>query len=143
MSKISLDQNLIYKKFILQLMKDGKRAKSEKIFERLLLEMSLRGFSPLPTIILAINNTKPLVEIRNIKIRGNLYAIPFPLSLKRQLTYAIRNLIKSNTTKNSFIKSLAEDIIKSSQGASESVKKTNLLHKLARQNRLFTHYRWF
>jgi ribosomal protein S7 len=124
-------------------MKDGKRAKAEKIFEKLLLELSLRGFSPLPTIFLAINNIKPLVEIRNVKIRGNLYSIPFPLSLRRQLTFSIRNLVKSNTTKKSFIKNVAEEIIKSSQGTSESVKRTNILHKLARQNRLFTHYRWF
>jgi ribosomal protein S7 len=124
-------------------MKDGKRAKAEKIFEELLLEISLKGYSPLPTILLAINNIKPLVEIRNVKIRGNLYSIPFPLSLRRQLTFSIRNLVKSNTTKSSFVKSVAEEIIKSSQGVSESVKKTNSLHKLARQNRLFTHYRWF
>ena len=108
-----------------------------------MLELSLRGYSPLPTIVLAINNIKPLVEIRNVKIRGNLYSIPFPLSLKRQLTFSIRNLVKYNTAKKPFVKSIAEEIIKSSQGTSESVKKTNLLHKLARQNRLFTHYRWF
>jgi ribosomal protein S7 len=143
MSKNSLEKSLIYKKFILQLMKNGRRAKAEKIFAELLLELSLRGYSPLPTIILAINNIKPLVEIRNVKIRGNLYAIPFPLSLKRQLTFSIRNLVKFSGTKNSFIKNIADEVIKSSEGASESVKKTNHLHKLARQNKLFTHYRWF
>jgi ribosomal protein S7 len=136
-------KTLIYKKFILQLMKNGKRSKAEKIFDSLLLELSLRGYSPLPTIVLAINNTKPLVEIRNVKIRGNLYAIPFPLSLSRQLTFSIRNLVKSTGSKKSFIKSLADELIKSSEGTSESVKKTNNLHKLARQNKLFTHYRWF
>jgi ribosomal protein S7 len=76
-------------------------------------------------------------------IRGNLYAIPFPLSLKRQLTFSIRNLIKSSGGKNTFIKNIVDEIIKSSEGASESVKKTNYLHKLARQNKLFSHYRWF
>jgi ribosomal protein S7 len=136
-------KTLIYKKFILQLMKNGKRSKAEKIFASLLLELSLRGYSPLPTIVLAINNIKPLVEIRNVKIRGNLYAIPFPLSLSRQLTFSIRSLVKSTGSKKSFIKSLADELIKSSEGTSESVKKTNNLHKLARQNKLFTHYRWF
>ena len=124
-------------------MKDGERAKAEKFFAGLLLELSLRGYSPLPTIILAINNTKPLVEIRNVKIRGNLYAIPFPLSLKRQLTFSIKTLVKFSGSKKSLIKSVADEIIKSSEGMSESVKKANNLHKLARQNKLFTHYRWF
>jgi ribosomal protein S7 len=124
-------------------MKNGERAKAEKIFAALLLELSLRGHSPLHTIVLAINNIKPLVEIRNVKIRGNLYAIPFPLSLKRQLTFSIRNLIKSSGGKNTFIKNIVDEIVKSSEGVSESVKKTNHLHKLARQNKLFSHYRWF
>jgi ribosomal protein S7 len=122
-------------------MKAGKKVKAEKLFERLLLEISSRGFSPLPTIILAINNVKPLVEIRNVKIRGNLYSIPFPLTLKRQLTFSIRNLI--NSSKTNVIKNVSEEIIKASQGTGDIVKKTNALHKLARQNRLFTHYRWF
>ena len=94
-------------------MRSGKRVKAEKIFVGLLFELSLRGYSPLSTIILAINNTKPLIEIRNVKIRGNLYAVPFPLSLKRQLTFSIRNFVKSNVSKTSFIKSIAEEIIKS------------------------------
>jgi ribosomal protein S7 len=142
MSKLAvLNQKFIYKKFILQFMKAGKKVKAEKLFERLLLEISSRGFSPLPTIILAINNVKPLVEIRNVKIRGNLYSIPFPLTLKRQLTFSIRNLI--NSSKTNVIKNVSEEIIKASQGTGDIVKKTNALHKLARQNRLFTHYRWF
>ena len=105
-------KTLIYKKFILQLMKNGKRSKAEKIFAGLLLELSLRGYSPLPTIILAINNIKPLVEIRNVKIRGNLYAIPFPLSLKRQLTFAIRSLVKFSGSKKALIKGIADELIK-------------------------------
>jgi len=137
----TLSQKFVYRKFILQFMKNGEKVKAEKIFEKLLLEISLRGFSPLPTIILAINNVKPLVEIRNVKIRGNLYSIPFPLTLKRQLTFAIKNLVGSS--KSNIVKSVSEEIIKASQGVGENVKKTRALHKLARQNRLFTHYRWF
>jgi small subunit ribosomal protein S7 len=136
-----LNQKFVYKKFVMQFMKNGEKVKAEKIFEKLLFEISLRGFSPLPTIILAINNVKPLVEIRSVKIRGNLYSIPFPLTLKRQLTFAIRNL--AGSSKSNIVKSVSEEIIKASQGIGENVKKTKALHKLARQNRLFTHYRWF
>ena len=142
MSKsVVLNQKFVYKKFILQFMKNGEKVKAEKLFEKLLFEIASRGFSPLPTIILAINNVKPLVEIRNVKIRGNLYSIPFPLTLKRQLTFSIRNLVSSSKT--NIVKNVSEEIIKASQGLGENVKKTNALHKLARQNRLFTHYRWF
>jgi ribosomal protein S7 len=122
-------------------MKNGKKIKAEKLFEGLLFEISSQGFSPLPTIVLALNNVKPLVEIRNVKIRGNMYSIPFPLTLKRQLTFAIRNLVKSSKT--NIVKDVSKEIIKASQGTGEIVKKTSSLHKLARQNRLFTHYRWF
>ena len=62
MSKsIILNQNFVAKKFVLQFMKNGEKVKAEELFEKLLLEISSQGFSPLPTIILAINNVKPLV----------------------------------------------------------------------------------
>jgi ribosomal protein S7 len=51
--------------------------------------------------------------------------------------------VKFSGSKKSLIKGIADELIKSSEGTSESVKKTNNLHKLARQNKLFTHYRWF
>lgn len=125
MSKpVVLNQKFVYKKFILQFMKDGEKVKAEKLFEKLLFEIASCGFSPLPTIILAINNVKPLVEIRNVKIRGNLYSIPFPLTLKRQLTFSIRNLVGSSKT--NIVKNVSEEIIKASQGLGENVKKQPL-----------------
>jgi ribosomal protein S7 len=75
-------------------MKNGEKVKAEKLFEKLLFEISARGLSPLPTIILAINNVKPLVEIRNVKIRGNLYSIPFPLTFKKTINFCYKKFSK-------------------------------------------------
>ena len=94
-------------------MKNGEKVKAEKFLRICFLKFLLEVFT-LPTIILAINNVKPLVEIRNVKIRGNLYSIPFPLTLKRQLTFAIRNLVSSSST--NIVKNVSEEIIKASQG---------------------------
>jgi len=66
------------------------------------------------------------VEIRNVKIRGNLYSIPFPLTLKRQLTFSIRNLVSSSKT--NIVKNVSEEIIKASQGLGENVKKKRTLY---------------
>jgi len=137
-------KSLIFEKFKVQLMRDGKKTKAEHIFNKIVQEISLRGESPSQIILLAVNNVKPLVEVRNIRVKGNTYPVPFPLSLKRQLTFAIRQLIETcQNKKKELIKSLAFELISSAKGESETIKKTASFHRLARQNRLFIHYRWF
>ena len=123
-------------------MKDGKKAAAEKIFENILIKISLKGYSPVNVITLAINNVKPLVEVKTIRLKGN-FSSSFPIKLSRQISLAIKTLIKSSTGKKKLEDLLVDELINSSLGKSQSIKVTNSLHKLASQNRLFTHYRWF
>ena len=135
--------SFIIRKFITQLMKDGKKAVAEKILKNILIKISLKGYSPVNVITLAINNVKPLVEVKTIRLKGNSFQVPFPIKLSRQISLAIKTLIKSSTGKKKLEDLLVDELINSSLGKSQSIKVTNSLHKLASQNRLFTHYRWF
>jgi small subunit ribosomal protein S7 len=135
--------SFIIRKFINQLMKDGKKVASEKIIKNILIKISLKGYSPVNVITLAINNVKPLIEVKNIRLKGNSFQVPFPIKVSRQISLAIKTLIKSSSGKKKFEDLLVDELINSSLGKSQSIKATNVLHKLASQNKLFSHYRWF
>ena len=135
--------SFIIRKFINQLMKNGKKVSSEKIIKNILIKISLKGYSPVNVITLAINNVKPLIEVKNIRLKGNSFQVPFPIKVSRQISLAIKTLIKSSSGKKKFEDLLVDELINSSLGKSQSIKATNVLHKLASQNKLFSHYRWF
>jgi len=135
--------SLLLKKFVVLLMKDGKKAKAEKILNNVLVKISLKGYSPVKVLTLAINNVKPLVEVRNVRLKRKSFQVPFPIHTGRQIKMAIKTIINSSIGKNDFENFLVEELVNSSLNKSQSVKATINLHKLAAQNRLFTNYRWF
>lgn len=131
------------KKFVSLLMKDGKKFKAETILKKILLLIALRGFSPVSVLVLATNNVKPLLEVRNVRIKGKSYQVPFPLLPSRQITSSFRILLNSFNGKKRIEEFLVDELISSSTGKSQSVRTVANLHKLASQNRSFSHYRWF
>ena len=111
----------------------------KKVFVR----VSLQGFSPVNVLILAVNNIKPLLEVRNVRLKGRAHQVPFPILFPRQITSSFKTILSSFNGKRKFEDFLVDELINSSLGKSQSVKTTVNLHKLASQNRLFAHFRWF
>lgn len=124
-------------------MKGGKKAKSEKIVKNILMKISLRKLSPVDVVILAIINTKPLVVVRDVRVKGKSYKVPFSLQTSHQLTSSFKIMLKSIRNSRNFEDAFVEELINSSLGRSQSVRLTQDLHKTAFQNRSFTHFRWF
>lgn len=135
--------SFILKKFLTHLTKKGKQTKAEKLLKVVFLNLSLRGFSPFSTLVLAINNVKPFIEVRSVRSRGKSFQVPFPIKLSRQIGFAIKTILKSSFGGRNIEERLVEELISSSLGKSSSVKLTANLHKLAFQNRLSTNFRWF
>ena len=125
------------------IMKDGKKFKAEKILKNVLVKISLKGYSPVKVLTLAVNNVKPLVEVRNVRLKGKSFQVPFPIQISRQISSSLKIILSSSKNKKNFEDSLVAELIDSSLNRSSSVKTTLALHKLASQNRLFTYYRWF
>jgi len=124
-------------------MKDGKKSKAEKILKKVFIKLFLKGFNPIDTLVLAILNVKPVLEIRNVRSRGKSFQVPFPLSPTRQIGLSLKTILQFSKTKRKIEDSLVEEIISSSLNRSQSVKYVLSVHKLASQNRVFSHYRWF
>jgi len=141
--KSNISSQFILKKFLTNLTKKGKQIKAEKLLKRVFLSLFLKRFSPISTLVLAINNVKPFIEVRTVKVKGKSFQVPFPIRLERQISLSIKIILKSALKDKNFEHRLTEELIGSALGKSSSVKSTINLHKMAFQNRLSTNYRWF
>jgi len=134
------------KKFINRLMLDGKKSTAERIFleSLVLIQHSLKK-NPIQILISGINNVKPVVEIRSIRMHGANYQVPIPLNENRKVSLAIKWIVgTANKKQGSPMKiKLKDELIAASQNHGESVKRKLTIHKLANANRAFAHYRWF
>ena len=72
-------------------MKHGKKTKAEKILDRVFNKISLKGHNPTTTLFLAVLNVKPLVEVRNIRLKGKSFQVPFPLQYSRQINLSLKH----------------------------------------------------
>lgn len=134
------------KKFINILMVNGKKSTAERIFlESLVLIQSTLKQNSVKTVSLSINNVKPVVEIRSVRMRGANYQVPIPLTESRKISLAIKWIVATAKKKqgSSMKIKLKDELIAASQNHGESVKKKLTIHKLANANRAFAHYRWF
>jgi small subunit ribosomal protein S7 len=134
------------KKFINRLMLCGKKSIAEKILlESLsLIQLKLKE-NPIRLLIKGVNNVKPIVEVRSIRMRGANYQVPIPLQENRRISLAIKWIIESANKKksNPINIKLKDELILASKNQGDSVKKKLTVHRLANANRAFAHYRWF
>ncbi len=132
-------------KFINSLMYDGKKTKAEKVFYGALelVEQRTRK-DPHQVFIQALDNIKPMIEVRPRRVGGATYQVPIEVSSFRRLSLAIRWLINAarGGTGKSMVEKLAHEIIEASQGRGSAIKKREDTHRMAEANRAFAHYRW-
>ena len=138
-------KDIIVNKFINNMMYDGKKAIAEKIlYDSFLLIKEKTNENPLKVFHQAINNARPYIQIKHIRIGGATYKVPVELNENRQLMVAIKWIIdsarkRSEKTMTLQLTNELLDIIKK-QGA--TIKKREELHRTGEANRAFSHYRW-
>lgn len=148
MKNIQIKNNLQYltRKFVNHLMVDGKKENAEKIFLKTLSLLYVKEKkSPLVIFLQAIENTKPLVEIRSARRGGATYQIPIPVQEKRAISLGIKWLLQAAKKRgnSSMVSNLSNTFLEASRNLGESVKKKESIHQIALKNRSFTHFRWF
>lgn len=127
------------------LMKKGEKQIAEQVVSQL-FDVLRRKYKVSPNSVLleAINNVKPLIGFRNVRLRGTSYKIPFFLKEEQQVKTALDWIVASaKKAKLGLSHSLAKEIIQASQRQGELIKKRNETHKMGNQNKVFAHYRWF
>ena len=102
---------------------------------------------PLETLILALDNIMPRVEVRSRRVGGAAYQVPMPVTPRRQSALAIRWLVeyaasRSNSEYHTFGEKLAAEILDASREEGPSIKKRDDVHRMADANKAFAHFRW-
>lgn len=135
----------IISKIINVLMNHGKKSIIEKkVYKCLQLIKKKKNTNPINFLNKAIKNIEPTLELKNIKIAGISYQIPFEVSLKRQRNIAIRWLVDSiiSRVEKSLVNKLYIEIINAYEQKGSAYKKKDDIHRKAEANRTFVHYRW-
>jgi small subunit ribosomal protein S7 len=138
-------QSKLVSKLINVIMKNGKKSTSEKIcYGAFEIIREKTGQDPLKVFKQAIENIKPILEVRPRRVGGATYQVPMEVRPNRRLSLALRWLVNySRQRKEKTMKErLAGEILDAYNNVGSSIKKREETHKMAEANRAFAHYRW-
>ncbi len=141
----SLYNSEVLSKFINKIMKQGKKSKAEAIcYECFDIIRKREKRNPMEVFLKALDNVKPVLEVRSRRVGGATYQIPTEVRSERKETLALRWIVHfARQKKGKPIKEkLAQEIIMASRGEGLAVKKKEDTHRMAEANRAFAHYRW-
>ncbi|OGX29883.1 MAG: 30S ribosomal protein S7 [Omnitrophica WOR_2 bacterium RIFCSPLOWO2_12_FULL_51_24] len=135
----------VVSKFMNMMMERGKKSIAEKIvygaFEQAAKKV---GKEPLETFQKALDNVRPLVELKSRRVGGATYQVPIEVRQDRGVSLAmrwIRDFARSRKGKP-MVDKLAAEIIDAYNSTGSAVKKREDIHKMAEANKAFSHFRW-
>lgn len=132
-------------KFMNVVMLDGKKAVAERIVYGALEQVATKtGKEPIEVFSLAINNIKPIVEVKSRRVGGANYQVPVEVRPVRRLALAMRWLreaAKKRGEKSMDLR-LAGELMDAAEGRGGAMKKREDTHKMAEANKAFSHFRW-
>lgn len=135
----------ILTKFINKIMWDGKKSTAEKIMYGALDIISSRGEKTgIEVFNAAIENIKPVIEVKSRRVGGATYQVPVEVRPVRQLSLAIRWLTDAarNRNERTMAERLANELMDASSDKGTAFKKKEDTYKMAEANKAFAHYRW-
>ncbi|ABS26111.1 MULTISPECIES: 30S ribosomal protein S7 [Anaeromyxobacter] len=138
-------QDRIVAKFVNNLMREGKKSTGERIiygaFDQ--VEQKLKD-DPLKIFKKALDNVKPVVEVKSRRVGGATYQVPVEVRQDRRTALAMRWLIDYSKARGekTMQEKLAGEIIDAANNRGNAVKKREDTHKMAEANKAFAHYRW-
>jgi len=132
-------------KFVNVLMKDGKKTVAETILYQALDVIRERTEDdPVKVFKRAIDNVKPVVEVKSRRVGGSTYQVPVEVRPSRRLALSMRWLIQSALKRGEKTMKLrlANELMDSAQNRGTAIKKKEDTHRMAEANKAFAHYRW-
>jgi small subunit ribosomal protein S7 len=132
-------------KFINMVMVDGKKSVAEKILYGALDQVvEKRSGEALDLLENALENVRPLVEVKSRRVGGATYQVPVEVRPNRRNSLAMRWLIEASRKRSekSMAMRLAGELLDASENKGAAVKKKEDTHRMAEANKAFSHYRW-
>ena len=137
--------NVELSKFMNVIMEGGKKAVAERIIYGALDQISKKsGKNALEVFTQALNNAKPMVEVKSRRVGGANYQVPVEVRPIRRMALAMRWLREAahKRSEKSMGQRLANELIEASEGRGGAVKKRDEVHRMAEANKAFAHFRF-
>jgi small subunit ribosomal protein S7 len=132
-------------RIISSLMERGKRSLAERIFYQAMKQVEERsGQDPMTVLKTAMNNVKPLLEVKSRRVGGANYQVPVEVRPDRRNALAIRWLILYSRQRadKTMSERLSAEVLAAAKNEGGAVKKREDTHRMAEANKAFAHYRW-
>lgn len=132
-------------KFMNIIMEDGKKSIAERIcYGAFDIIKGKTGNDPLKVFKTAIENVKPLVEVKPRRVGGATYQVPIEIRPQRRIALAFRWIINYSRgrSEKTMRERLAGELLDAFNNTGSSIKKKEDTHRMAEANKAFAHYRW-
>jgi len=133
-------------KFINCLMLDGKKSVAQRVFYDALdiISKKMKDTSALEVFETAVNNVKPLLEVRSKRVGGASYQVPMQVSSKRRQSLAFRWIMQSARSKKGkpMCERLASELMDAYDGHGGAMTTRENVHRMAEANKAFAHFAW-
>jgi small subunit ribosomal protein S7 len=132
-------------KFVCRMMYEGKKYVALRvIYQTLDLVKEKLGKEPLEVFIKALDNVKPVIEVKSRRVGGATYQVPVEISEKRRDALAMRWIINYSRERHgkTMSQKLCDELVDAYNSTGNSFKKKEDTHKMAEANKAFAHYRW-
>ena len=132
-------------KFITRMMFDGKKSSSTKIMYDAMEFMSKKtDKEPIEALTAALENVKPVVEVKSRRVGGSTYQVPMEIRESRREALAMRWIIQASRSRNgkTMGEKLGAELLDAFNSTGTAFKKKEDTHKMAEANKAFSHYRW-
>ena len=138
--------NKLVSKFINCLMWDGKKSVAQRVFYDAMdvVSKKMKDVQPLEVFETAVNNVKPLIEVRSKRVGGASYQVPMQISAKRQQSLAFRWILESARGKKGkpMCQRLASELMDAYNGHGGAMTTRENIHRMAEANKAFAHFAW-
>ena len=138
-------QNPLVTQLINKILQNGKKSVAERtVYHALEIISERMSNDPIITLKRAVENARPLLEVRPRRVGGATYQVPVEVKPHRGTTLAMRWLVNYSRQRreHSMAERLVGELIDAANGQGLAVKRREDQHKMAEANKAFAHYRW-
>ena len=132
-------------KFVNSMMYEGKKSTAQNIFYTAMKNLETRGGSDALSLFKkAVENAKPLLEVKTRRVGGANYQVPVEVNPDRRTSLAIRWLIgySRDRGEKGMTEKLSNELLDAANNRGAAIKKKEDVHRMAEANKAFAHYRW-
>ena len=138
-------RSVVVSQLVNKVLQRGKRSLAERVVYSALTEIEQKtGGDPIPTLKRAVENVRPVLEVKSRRVGGATYQVPVEVRPRRATTLAIRWIVgyARGRREKTISQRLAAELLDASNGLGAAIKRKDDLQKMAESNKAFAHYRW-